>query len=189
MLIPIRRPPRGSGTSICTEAKRIARLALQGVTFAALPSVALDASASAVAGDFNVHYPDNTGYTGAQIGILGGANAYAALTAGTSGARNQEASTRIGPTAYKGQRVYTLKNPRPIQHINNAAADYVPLNVTGLAGVGFMGFAAWVAGLQNLAAAQHAVWAQLIQPPYSLRLDGAFDQIVIDDTSFYPANC
>lgn len=177
--------------AIRTEAKRMARLALAAFFFPAPPQFPVDASI--VAGDFNVHYPDATAYGAVAHGILGGANAYAALTAATAGgARNNATTTRIGPTAFEGQRVYTLRNPCPIQHLNNAAADYVPLDMSPLALApprNFMGNDAWINGLRALAAAQGRAWAPLTGPPYADRLAGAFDMEVINDTSFYRSNC
>lgn len=182
---PAIKAPARIRDSVRNEAKRMARVAvLQPFTFAALPQVAVQASI--VAGDFNVDYPDTTVYTMAQLGKLGGGDAYTALGV----ARNTARTTRIGPSAYYGQRVYSLKNPCPIQSTNPAAANYVPLDMAPLiaAPTSYMGNAQWVQGLQQLAAAQHLAWAGLVAT-YGALLDAAFDMEVIDDTSFYRASC
>jgi endonuclease/exonuclease/phosphatase family metal-dependent hydrolase len=173
------------------EAKRMARAALAPFTFAALPRA--NVNAAIVAGDFNVHYPDNTGYTQQQTTIMGGGNAYAALAAVAGAAPpNTAATTRKGPTAFEGQRVYTLGIPCLLQNANPMAADtYVPLDLTALINnpTSFMGNDAWIAGLQALPRTGGATWADISRPPYAGLLYDAFDRQVIDDTSFYRTNC
>jgi hypothetical protein len=176
--------------AIKMEASRIARLALAQFTFGALPRDNVDASV--IAGDFNVHYPDNTRYTPQQQNHLGGANAYAALAAAAgSNARNTAATTRTGPSAFHGQRVYTLKIPVPIQHWNTTANDYVPLDMRPLANAptSYVGYNAWITALQSLARAQNVSWATLEADPFAGRLTAAFDMEVINDTSFYRSSC
>lgn len=175
--------------AVRTEAKRMARAAQ--LTFGLTPRYNLNGSV--VAGDFNVHYPDATVYTPAQLVLLNNGNAYTRLLAlGAAGATNHALSTRIGPTAFIGQRIYRLRTPCPIQHTTPGAANYVPLNMTPLitTPTDFMGFAAWVAGLRQLAQNQGRVWAQFLNPPYNNLLYNAFDSTTrINDTSFYRANC
>jgi hypothetical protein len=185
---PLKKSPATIRSSISTEAKRMARAALAPFTFAALPQVNVDASI--VAGDFNVHYPDSTAYLASQRAKLGGGNAYTALAAVTSGARNAASSTRIGPTAFRGQRVYSLKNPAPIQSNNSSAPNFVPLDISSLikTPASYMGYGEWRLGLQSLPRPQNVSWAQLVAG-YSQALDAAFDTEVINDTSFYRANC
>jgi hypothetical protein len=180
----------GIRKALCEEAKWNVRVALAPFTFAALP---LDAvNSSIVMGDFNVQFPDNIGYSAAQQLLLGGAgnNAYTRLLA-LGAARNQARTTRVGPSAYKGNRTYTLHNPCPIQHVNNGLLTYVPLDLTALAALPttFMGNDSWSTALRTLATAQGQVWATLSSPPYSTRLDGAFDMQVLNDTSFYRSSC
>jgi hypothetical protein len=181
---------------VVDEAVRIGRLALAPFTFATLPSQVVDMAV--IAGDFNVHYPDGTGYLPVQQAKLGSTNAYAALIAATTGARNSATSTRVGPTAYKANRIFELRNPSPIQHTNSALTSYVPLDVTSMAGNSYMGSDNLTNALKSLARTQHVVFAQLEQSPYVDRLLEAFSigvyngtpqYLVINDTSFYRANC
>jgi endonuclease/exonuclease/phosphatase family metal-dependent hydrolase len=165
------------------EAKRLARAGLAAFTFAALPLHPVDMAV--IAGDFNVDFPDNTAYNGTQLGLLGG-NAYSALIARAGAARIANTTTRIGPTAFEGQRIYTLKTPGVVQNANNALPTYVPLNLAPLlAGTtSFMGNNNWIAGLQTLAT---VAWAQVVQN-YGPQITNAFDTEVIDDTTFYRAS-
>ncbi len=185
---PAKRAPTRLRDAIRTEAKRMAKAAVTALVFPAMPRNTVDVSI--VAGDFNVDFPDNTVYTMQQLNVLGGGNAYTRLVANTNGgARNAARTTRIGPTAFYGQRVYTLKNPCPVQWTNAKAADYVPLNLTPLANNSYIGNAAWTSGLKTQAQLQNVVWAKLLQPPYADRLLSAFDLEVLDDSTFYRANC
>jgi hypothetical protein len=173
--------------SIRTEAKRIARLALAPFAFPAAPQDNVDMAV--IAGDFNVDYPDATGYDQAARNVLGGTNAYAALAAVAGAARINDTTTRIGPTAFQGARVYTLKNPSPIQNNNAALATYVPIDMTTLVNnpTSFMGTLAWTNGLKALPRGGFA-WTAMENPPYADRINLAFDMEVINDTSFYRAS-
>jgi hypothetical protein len=160
--------------AIENEAERVARLATAPFTFAPFPTQALNASV--IAGDFNVYYPDtDIVYNTTMQAKLGGrADAYAALTAATSGAQNTERSTFTGGTAFKKQRVYSLRNPIPIQHTDTTVDGYVELNVTSLAGIDFMGYPDWIGAMDTLAKRQNIGWARLENSPYQERLSGAF---------------
>lgn len=175
--------------AVRTEAKRMARAV--PFTFGPTPRVNLDGSI--VAGDFNVDYPDATVYDPVSLGKLNNGNAYTRLVAlNAAGALNRVASTRIGPTAFRGQRMYTLITPCPIQHLNPGANNYVPLDMTPLitTPTTFMNFTSWVAGLRQLALNQGLQWAQFTTTPYADRLYQAFDSTIpINDTRFYRANC
>jgi hypothetical protein len=188
-VFPAKRSPATLMTAIRQEAVRIAQAALTPFTFNALPLTAVDASI--IAGDFNVDYPDINVYQPAYKLKMGGAanNAYTRLLA-LGAARNTERSTRISPTAYRGQLVYQLHNPCPIQSANGAAAGYVPLNVASLimTPTSFLNFTSWQNGLQMLAGAQHLIWTTIVAF-YELRIQGAFDHEVNNDTRYYRANC
>lgn len=189
---PTKRSDSVIRAAIQTEAQRIAAAGLATFTFAALARNAVDSCI--VAGDFNVDYPDGVTYSTAQQNLLGGNgnNAYTRLAgATTGGARNTAKSTRVGPTAFEGQRVYKLKTPCPIQHTNASGADYVPLDVSSLVTTptSFIGNAAWSDALLNLARAQGVTLVSLQNPPYSQRLFDAFDIKVLNDTAYYRANC
>lgn len=177
---------------ILAEANRMAVAVAATFTFPNLPQALVDGAV--IAGDFNVHYPDTTAYSAAAQAALAGTNAYHALetlSAATGGVRNTAASTCIGASAFESQRVYTLRNPCPIQHTNAALPTYVPLDMTPLivTPVSFIGNEAWQAGLQRMAQTQGLSWAQITAPPYADRLSAAFAMEVINDTSFYRANC
>jgi hypothetical protein len=183
---PAKKSKAVISNSITTHAKSIAQLSVAPFIFPALPTNNLNSSISA--GDFNIDYPDNPIYPP----ILAGGNAYTALLnlANPNPAAINAKTTRIGPTAFEGQRIYKLKNPSPIQHNNpNIAATYVPLDVTTLAGQDILGNNVWIQTLQNLAQTQNIAWAGIINNPnYTNLLENAFDTTVINDTSYYRAN-
>lgn len=174
--------------TVLFEAQRIVDAALQPFTFNPLPLSAVNASI--IAGDFNVNYPDTIVYQGSQQTAMGAANAYTRLLA-LGAARNTEMSTRIGPTAFRGQLVYRLTNPCPIQSTNKAQpSTYVPLDVGALVTkpTSFLNWTSWTAGLQNMAAAQSISWASLTKN-FGALIGGAFDKDCNNDTRFYRANC
>lgn len=180
--------PGWTRLNITYEALRMARAAMSGFVFAALPLQ--NVNASIVAGDFNVHYPDTTYYSQSQRNKLTSANAYSALINNVGAARIADSTTRIGPTAYKGQRLYRLRIPCQIQNTDNTKNTYVGLNVSSLVTTAttFMGNDAWVNGLRALPQTQ--TWSQITSSPYSDRVYAAFDsETAINDTRFYRANC
>jgi hypothetical protein len=116
-------------------------------------------------------------------------NAYTGLLA-LGPARNTVRSTRIGPTAFRGQQVYTLGTPARIQDADNTQANYVPLSMATLVTTptSFMNFTSWQAGLQTMASNQGLVWTTLVAN-YEALLQGAFDRQTVNDTRYYRANC
>lgn len=187
------RPAKSSVAAKKAAIRSAARTAVEGTvplfTFPAPPTAALDGAV--LAGDFNVDFPDTTDYTqipGAAARL--GGNAYTALLAlaAPRPAAITGRTTRIGPTAFNGQRIYRLLNPVPIQHTHPAQPGYVPLDVTSLAGVDLMGNAAWVQALRGLAQAQGANWSNL-ETNYGQAIYDAFDSTtVINDSEFYRAS-
>lgn len=174
------------------EMDRIVDLAVQPFAFNALPLTPVDTAI--VAGDFNVNYPDTTIYSGAQKASLGGPNynAYTRLEALGAGPRNTSKSTRIGPTAFRGQLVYMLANPCPIQSNNQGLATYTPLDMTTLVNVptSFLNWMSWGRALNGLAKAQNVPWKPLMRhATYGTLINNAFDKDVNNDTRFYLANC
>lgn len=178
--------------AIRNEAGRIADIAVEDYTFAALPLTAV--TAAIVAGDFNVNYPDNSVYQAAQRTALGGpaANAYTRMLALVGAARNTLRTTRTGPSAFLGKRIYTLRVPCPIQSTTPGQPDYVPLNMAPLQAnvTNFVDNDNWINGLRAMAQTQGLPWATIINDPgYTHLLDTAFDMEVIDATQPYFANC
>lgn len=191
LVLPTKRRPGVSAqqTAVRDEAMRIADWALWPFTFAPLPLTAVDTSI--IAGDFNVDYPDTTVYQGSQQTTMGGANAYARLLALGGVARNTATSTRIGPTAFRGQQVYQLANPCPIQSTNKKQiGTYVPLSMAALVGTptSFMNWTSWISGLQFMANNQGLAWASL-STNFGDKIEGAFNRTVNNDTRYYRANC
>ena len=158
-------------------------------TFPPVPTAEVDCSI--MAGDFNVDYPDNTTYQPSNRKKLGDdqANAYTSLTKISTGAQITNKTTRIGPTAFESQRIYSLITPIEIQNKNHEALNYVPLDLSVLTGQDWVGNVAWRSRLKELAETQDVSWSQLTAEPYDKRIDGAFNSFtVINDTSFYRAN-
>ena len=182
---PAKKSKAVISNSITTHAKSIAQLSVAPFAFPALPTVNINSSI--IAGDFNIDYPDNTNYPA----ILGGGNAYTALLnlANPNLAAINAKTTRIGPTAFEGQRTYKLINPSPIQHTNpGTVATYVPLDVTSLAGQDFLGYNAWLQALQLEAQNQNLAWTPLVNQ-YGDKITAAFDSTtIINDTDYYKAN-
>ena len=178
----------GTRTAMKLEAWRMADAALQPFTFGVLPLVAVDTAVAA--GDFNVNYPDTIAYTGAQIAAMGGANAYTRLTNLVGAATNAGRTTRIGPTAFKGQRIYRYIPVPGLQNVNSGAPNYCPLNLASLAGTvtSFVTFDVWSNALQQLAVAQNIPFAPLVKN-FGDVITAAFAMEVINNTEYYRANC
>ena len=190
---PNKRSPSAVWTAIRLEAERISDAALAPFTFNALPLTAVNTAI--IAGDFNVDYPDNANnYALARQNLMGGGgnHAYTRLIA-LGAATNTVRTTRIGPSAYWGKRVYTLHNPSPIQSNQPAVvATYVPLSVATLQATvtNFVDNDSWSGALRTLAQNQGIAWATIENSAtYTNLLQGAFDTEVIDNSNFFRANC
>ncbi|HWF78636.1 MAG TPA: endonuclease/exonuclease/phosphatase family protein [Caulobacteraceae bacterium] len=188
--LPTKRRPGISAqvAAVRGEAERIADWALWTYAFNPLPLTAVNASI--IAGDFNVDYPDTTVYQAGQQISMGGANAYTRMLA-LGAARNTAPSTRIGPTAFRGQLVYQLALPCQLQNTNKKQiGTYVPLSMAPLVGTptSFMNWTNWIGGLQLMANTQGIAWASLSKN-FGDKIDGAFNRTVNNDTRYYRANC
>ncbi len=171
-----------------SSAKKAIRLGTDLLTFPAIPTGGLNAAL--VAGDFNIDYPDTIIYTGAAIGILGfGNNAYSAVLAhaGGNNASINGRSTRIGPTAFEGQRIYTLQNPNPLQNTTPGQANYAPVDLSSMANKSYAGNDNWINAIRTLAGLQGANWKNIVDN-YADVISNAFNTEIIDDTNFYRAN-
>ena len=190
-------PPRKRSTTTYTaavrlEMQRMVDWAVQPFVFAALPLTPVDTAI--VAGDFNVSFPDTTLYSGAQETSLGGNgyNAYTRLLALGAGQPNTADTTSRGGSAFRGQRVYRLHIPSPIQSTTPGLATYVPLSMTPLVTTptSFVNWTAWIRELVGMARNQGVAWKPLRRDPnYGTRIDNAFDQWINNNTHFYRASC
>jgi len=175
------------------EASRMVAAAVAPFTFAALPLTQVDAAI--IAGDFNVVYPDDQiDYQPANRTVMGGQNynAYSRLLLIDGQARNRQKSTRKLPGGYNKIYLYELEIPCPVQSVNALLNDYVPLDLTTLvlAPTNYVGYDVWNDAIKQLAFAQNRTWASIWgNATYNARLTAAFDQEIIDDTSYYRANC
>ncbi|HEY0037766.1 MAG TPA: hypothetical protein VGB66_13815 [Longimicrobium sp.] len=161
--------------------------AVGGFTFAGVPTGAVDSAV--VAGDFNVWYPDAIQYQPAETARLNGGNAYTALLnlPGGAGECIQGATSCAGPGTFKGARVYRLKNAPTIQDQDAAFDNYVPLDVSTMAGHDYLGHNTWQEALRELARAQGQPWKPLVDE-YGLAISGSFDMLVLNDTEHYRAS-
>jgi hypothetical protein len=179
-------------SAILSGARAGVQAAIGRFTFPNLPTTGMNAAI--LAGDFNVNYPDTIVYDANARMLLGGvnANAYTGLmnlvhpnTAVINGK-----TTRIGPTAFRGQRIYKLITvPQiPIQHTNRTLPNFVDLDVRSLSGQELIGYYKWMEALQNLAQNQSKSWS-MIASTYADLINSAFDSSTrINDTDYYKAS-
>lgn len=169
--------------------KQVAKAVLAAVntlayTYPAVPGAAV-VNSSIMAGDFNVDYPDTTVYLPSSAQKLGGGQAYGSLALVSGGNATINAkTTRIGPTAFESQRLYSLIPP------SSPAASMVVgnlLDLNSLQNVNFIGNNAWSNRLRTLATAQNIQWTDVEKIGQDVYV--SFDSVsAINDTSFYRAN-
>jgi hypothetical protein len=173
--------------AVRAAAMAAAGAAVGGFTFAGVPTGVVDRAV--VAGDFNVQYPDRIVYAPPRAALLNHGNAYTALLSlpGGSGECIQEPTTSAGPGTFKGARIYRLKNPPTIQSQYAQFDNYVPLDVSPMAGRDFLGYGAWQAAIRELADEQGLPWNPLVAE-YGLAITNTFVMLVLNDTRHYRNN-